>query len=222
MKAAAAGIAASAIPLSLQAAEGEEHAEEVGATEDLMREHGVLDRVLLIYEDGLRRMAAGEDVAPEVFQHSAKLVKTFIEDYHERLEEDHLFPLFTKAKKHAELVATLKDQHQAGRKVTAGILRLSVPDAFRKKDNQQELRSLCQSFIRMYRPHAAREDTVLFPSLKSMLSPKRIDELGEQFEEQEHKLFGEEGFQHAVEQVAKIEQQLGIYDLKQFTPKPPF
>jgi hypothetical protein len=33
--------------------------EEVGAAEDLMRDHGVLNRILLIYEEGLRRLTAG-------------------------------------------------------------------------------------------------------------------------------------------------------------------
>ena len=43
-------------------------------------------------------------------------------------------------------------------------------------------------------------------------------ELGEQFEEQEHALFGEGGFQTVVAQVAELEKALGIDDLKQFTP----
>jgi hypothetical protein len=46
-----------------------------------------------------------------------------------------------------------------------------------------------------------------------------VKELGEQFEHEEHKLFGEEGFQKTVEQVAEIEKQLGIYDLAGFTPQ---
>jgi hemerythrin-like domain-containing protein len=71
----------------------------------------------------------------------------------------------------------------------------------------------------MYRPHEAREDTVLFPALHGLLSAEQLHELGEQFEEQEEKLFGEGGFDKTVEQVAAIEKQLGIYDLAQFTPK---
>ena len=43
--------------------------------------------------------------------------------------------------------------------------------------------------------------------------------LGEDFEKREHQLFGEEGFEKFVAQVAEIEKQLGIYDLAQFTPK---
>ena len=48
---------------------------------------------------------------------------------------------------------------------------------------------------------------------------KRLKELGEQFEKEEDRLFGEEGFVKTVEQVAAIEKQLGIYDLAQFTAK---
>src|SRR5438552_1534910 len=43
--------------------------------------------------------------------------------------------------------------------------------------------------------------------------------LGEDFEKKEDELFGEDGFEKVVGQVAGIEQQLGIYDLAQFTPK---
>jgi len=45
--------------------------EEVGAAEDLMREHGVLNRVLLIYEEGLRRLRGSYEVPPHVFHKPA-------------------------------------------------------------------------------------------------------------------------------------------------------
>lgn len=71
----------------------------------------------------------------------------------------------------------------------------------------------------MYRPHEAREDTVLFPALHKIVPANRLKELGEQFEKEEDRLFGEEGFEKTVDQVATIEKQLGIYDLAQFTAK---
>ena len=76
-----------------------------------------------------------------------------------------------------------------------------------------------QSFIRMYRPHESREDTVLFPALRTILTPKQVEALGERMEEDEHKVLGNEGFEKAVSEVEGIEKALGIYDLKQFTPK---
>src|SRR5947209_7027298 len=58
---------------------------EISAPEDLMREHGLLNRILLVYEEGLRRIHANREVAPEVFRRPADLVRRFVEDYHERL-----------------------------------------------------------------------------------------------------------------------------------------
>ena len=193
--------------------------EEFGATEDLMREHGVLNRILLIYEEGLRRLRDKEDVPPDVFHKPATLVRKFVEDYHEKLEETFIFPEFVKAKKLADLVAVLKAQHEAGRKVTDVILRNAVADQFRKDDARKALVRSCEAFVRMYRPHEAREDTVLFPALHKIVPAKRLKELGERFEKEEDRLFGEEGFEKTVEQVAGIEKQLGIYDLSQFTAK---
>ncbi len=74
-----------------------------------------------------------------------------------------------------------------------------------------------RSFARMYRPHAAREDTVLFPAMRERFSRAAWRELGDQFEGEEHRRFGAEGFEGNVERIAAIERAWGIYDLAQFT-----
>jgi hemerythrin-like domain-containing protein len=191
--------------------------DEVGATEDLMREHGVLNRVLLVYEEALRRLDAREDLPPDVFHKTATLVRKFVEDYHERLEEKFIFPELEKRKKLTDLTRVLRKQHEAGRVVTDIILREAA--RFRTAEGRTELVSATRAFIRMYRPHEAREDTVLFPTVRKVVPAKRLDELGEQFEKEEDRLFGDEGFEKTVDQVAGIEKQLGIYDLDRFTPR---
>ena len=192
--------------------------EGVTAPEDLMKEHGVLNRCLLIYEEGMRRLQGRQEIQPEVFQQTAELVRRFVEQYHEKNEETYIFPVFKRAGKLTDLVDVLLAQHKAGRAVTARILDLSKPDAFRNADNQKAMVQACHSFIRMYRPHEAREDTVLFPALRTILKPKEVLDLGDRMEEDEHKVLGNEGFEKAVDQVAGIEKKLGIYDLKHFTP----
>src|SRR5690349_11549786 len=67
---------------------------EISAPEDLMREHGVLNRILLVYEEAIRRLRKKEDVPAEVFRKPAELVRKFVEDYHEKLEEKFIFPQF--------------------------------------------------------------------------------------------------------------------------------
>jgi hypothetical protein len=85
-------------------------------------------------------------------------------------------------------------------------------------ENQKLIKHLGE-FNGMYRPHEAREDTVLFPAIRKIVSRNEYFALGEDFEHKEHELFGEDGFVSMVEKVASIEKQLGIYELSQFTPK---
>src|SRR6266699_2679497 len=178
-------IAASGVGAAIKAfaKEEEKENEEVSPPEDLMREHGVLKRILLIYSEAIRRIEGQEDLPPEPLADSAKIIRDFVEDYHEKLEEDFLFPRFKKANKLIELVNSMRQ------------------------------------FIRMYNPHEAREDTVLFPAFRGIVSAHEFDSLGEDFEKKEDELFGQGGFFKVVDHVAEIEKQLGIYDLAQFTSK---
>lgn len=190
---------------------------EVTPPEDLMREHGVLNRVLLVYEAGLQKFACGEDFDVAFLARAAGIVHEFIEDYHERNEEQQLFPRFRKAGQMIELVNVLYQQHQAGRRLTDSILGL-VSASQVPGESRSRLIANMQSFVAMYRPHEAREDTELFPKLRSIVSAHEFDAMAEDFERDERRKFGEDGFERFVAQVTAIEQALGIHDLARFTP----
>ncbi len=222
-----AGLSAGTVLAATMAASGKEKEaaegqgkEEVPVTppEDLMREHAVLSRLLLIYE---RAMAAGTrraDWPMSQLGDAVRLVRTFIEDYHEKLEENYIFPRFQKAGRLTDLTAVLLQQHQAGRQVTDAIVR-QIEQAGGLSDTQALANNL-RVFIRMYRPHAARDSTVLFPQIGAVVPPKEYDEMGDKFEEIEHQKFGKAGFEGVVQKVAELEKSLGIYDLASFTPAP--
>ena len=192
--------------------------EDISPPEDLMREHGLLNRVLLIYDHYITLLSGKESIQTELLQGSATIIKDFIENYHEKQEEDFLFPRFEKANQHTELVKVLRQQHAGGRRLTEGILNMGGRPGITTESDKQQLSALLLSFVRMYRPHEAREDTVLFPAIRSIVSGHEFDALGEDFEKREHQLFGKGGFELYVDKVAAIEKQLGIYELAGFTP----
>lgn len=194
-------------------------AEEISPAEDLMREHGVLNRLLLIYDHHLHLLAMKQPFDGAVLVSAADIIRRFIEDYHEKLEEDFLFPRFRKAGKLVGLVDTLLEQHKAGRTLTAQIRELAGVATLKYVSDSEKLVDALHAFLRMYRPHEAREDTVLFPVFRSIVSPHEYAALGDEFEKKEDELFGDDGFFKVVDQVAALEKKLGIYDLSQFTPK---
>lgn len=200
------------------AKEDEKKKDEVSPPEDLMREHGVLKRILLVYGEALRRMEVNEDLPPEPIADSAQIIRSFVEDYHEKLEENFLFPRFKKANKFTDLVDVLLQQHQGGRRLTDITMQFATNKALKNPDDRRKLADSMRQFIRMYNPHEAREDTVLFPAFRGIVSAHEFDSLGEDFEKKEDELFGDDGFGKMVDKVAEIEKKLGIYDLAQFTP----
>jgi hemerythrin-like domain-containing protein len=193
---------------------------EVTAVEDLMREHGVLRRALFVYTEAAARLRGDPTtVAFETLQKTATLFRAFGEDYHEKkLEEAHIFPAVRKAGGEAAgYVEVLIAQHQRGREITDYILQTTQsgrPGAA----GAGELVHALDSLVRMYRPHAAREDTMVFPAWKQVLTAAQLDEMGDKFEDIEREQFGEDGFENAVKQIAEIEASLGLADLGQFTP----
>nr|WP_295901928.1 hemerythrin domain-containing protein [uncultured Bdellovibrio sp.] len=197
----------------------EEKEKNVTAVEDLMREHGALNRILLIYDEISLRLDKKKEFDPEQLKKSASIIQNFIQGYHEKLEEDFVFPRLMKANQLTDLVPILKSQHEAGRTLTSSILSYSNTKSLKNNDERDKLKTALQSFVKMYRAHEAREDTVLFPAFKNVVGEKEYHQLGENFEERERQLFGKNGFENIVGRIEEVEKDLGIFDLKQYSPR---
>jgi hemerythrin-like domain-containing protein len=222
---AAAAAAALALPAGAQPGAASRRSGEtddeppVSPAEDLMHEHGLLGRVLLIYEESVRRMGGTEQpVQPEVIRDAAQIVRSYMEDHHEKLEETYIFPRFERSttKEHADLVKVLREQHDAGRRLTDRILKLSEA----KLDDpviRTQMQTTVRDFVRMLRPHESREDTVLFPAFRKAVPAGEYRALGVELRKSDRT--GAGGLEMMVEKVSSLERQLGVYDLSKFTPK---
>ena len=197
---------------------------EVNPIEYLMREHGVIRRVLLIYDTVIKRLE-GRDSGGFSFHEvgkAAKIFRTFGEDYHEKIcEELLIFPIARKlGSKFETMIETLKLQHEVGREVTDYIM--SSVNLGSRIDPKPFISAL-SSLVLMYRNHAAREDTVLFPAATKNLSESELEDIGGKMEETEASIFGKNGngFDYVTREVSGIEGALGLLDLNQFTAKSP-
>jgi hemerythrin-like domain-containing protein len=195
----------------------EEEETHVSAPEDLMREHAVLHRILLIYQRIMATPGAPTEWPVKTLTEAARLIQTFIEGYHQKLEEDYVFPRFEKAGRLTDLTAVLRTQHMAATRLTQAIIKGA--SQIKEPVDARRLTRDMRAYIRMYEPHSAREGSVLFAALHTVVPPKEYEEMGDRFEEIEHQTLGANGFENAVNQVAAMEKTLGIYDLAQFTAK---
>lgn len=134
-------------------------------TYDLMREHGVVNRICLLYETE----------NPEKIQSAAGIVREFIEDYHEPMEERYIFPHI---ETETDLVKTLIRQHKKSRKMTTKIL------------SGKDLVDTALDFADMYRWHATMEDTVIFEEFTHITPVKTQKKINTIFEKSETDRFG--------------------------------
>jgi hemerythrin-like domain-containing protein len=187
------------------------------ALEDLMFEHGVLERLLLIYDKSADLLDQGKRLPNGVLADAGDIIQKFVHDYHEKMEEDHLFPRFVKAHRQADLVDTLKAQHNAGRDLAKQIKPLAAGAPDGSTPDGKKLAQFLRSAGTMYYPHLARENSVLFPAALGLVTEYEYKRLAEVFEQVETKTFGEKGREKVTAQVVQLEETLGIADLTKFT-----
>jgi hemerythrin-like domain-containing protein len=196
---------------------------EVTANEDLMREHGVIRRSLLVYSETARRARSNPSSIPLAdLLGTAKLFRVFAEDYHERgLEEAHIFPVVRRLSSPASrLPDILLAQHQRGREITDYIQAVSAHSSIAPSEAERFAATL-DAFVAMYEPHTAWEDTVVFPAWKKALGEKNYEAKGDEFEELKHKMFGRDGFEDALSKIAKIEAAFGLNNIATVTASAP-
>ncbi len=174
--------------------------QQTPVTEDLMNEHGILNRVLIIFDHFL--------TIPDKESHTdkiiscTKIIKEFIEEFHEIMEETYIFPHFKG--KWRPLIELLIQQHRESREITRDIL---------KQANDHDINALTETiqiFIKMYRRHSAREDTIIFRKIRKFITPEEFAKISKIMDEEEDKKFGEHAYDKILAKVIMIEQEFKL------------
>ena len=160
-------------------------------------------------------------------QDSALIIHDYIEGFHEGLEEGYVFPRLQSGQVEStadtlivgSTVTTLVVQHARGRVITQFLLTRATARQLASPGMTTRLAAAMQAFDRMYEPHEAWEDTIVYPAFREIVPPAELTELGAHFAELERQQFHAGEFTVMVNRVAEIEQELGIDNLDQFTPE---
>lgn len=190
--------------------------ERISLGDDLMREHGLMNRLILLYKESANSVRQNDD-ARDVLKSTAKIMLEFIHEFHEENEENAVYPLFNDDKKLHRITRIMEEQHDVGKLITQQILDTvevgSAPDSA----TASRLTEMISQFQQMYIPHAAQEDTLLWPAVQEMKGDAAYMKMGTELEEKENERFGEEYFDKLVSRVERMENKLGIDNLAKFT-----
>ena len=176
----------------------------------------LLKRVLLIYREGLRRLQAGEELpAPSAQRRARRLFGALSRTITSNWKSSTCFPNCSRCSNWPTSAPCCVPNTQRGRVLTYRVLAATGAAPALDQAKRDALAQDVSAFIRMYEPHEAREDTVVFPTLRQVVPAKEFREMADLFEDEEHRRPGSEG-SSTKSPISK--RALGIYDLSQFTP----
>jgi hemerythrin-like domain-containing protein len=186
--------------------------------ENLMKEHGVLMRILGIYDKVVDDVASGKELNVSAINRTAEISRGYIGKHHDACEERYVFPKFREADYIVDIVTELHNQHVAAVMITDRMLALSSIDGDLDDSCQRTLINLCTAISRMYRPHMSWEQSIVFPVFYDIVTPDYIKKIQKEMEAEERKMLGDTGFRGLVGRLSEIEKQAGTYDLHSYTP----
>lgn len=162
------------------------------ATDILMEEHRVIERVLKAMEAAAQHLEAGRVVPPDFFLTAAEFVKGFADGCHHKKEEEVLFKALQAAGLSATSgpIAVMLAEHEQGR---AYIRALRAAAEQWQRGERAAVASVvanARGYTTLLREHIAKEDGVLFPLANQIIAPAAQDDIAERFEHIEHEETG--------------------------------
>jgi hemerythrin-like domain-containing protein len=163
------------------------------ATEILMAEHRVIERVVAAMDQAALRLEAGEAVRPSFFLDAAEFVKGFADGCHHMKEEQVLFQAMVENGMSTQEgpVAVMLSEHEQGRvyirQLREAALRLQAGD----RSAVSEVTRNARGYAALLQQHITKEDLVLFPMANRVIPLAQHDVVFEGFERVEHEETGE-------------------------------
>ena len=154
------------------------------ASDELMEEHRLIERVLDALDTATRHLESGYPVRPEFFLDAASFIAGFADGCHHRKEEGVLFGTMIDCglPPSEGPIDMFLDEHVQGRALTGGMRdaarRLQSGDA----SARAAIISNARRYVGLLRDHIIKEDELLFPLADEMLSDEQQRRVLQDFE----------------------------------------
>jgi hemerythrin-like domain-containing protein len=135
------------------------------ATEILMQEHRIIERVLTALQTAADRAEAGESIRPSFFADAADFIRNFADGCHHQKEEGVLFKAMEAAGMPSDggPIAVMLSEHEQGRAFTRTMVEAAARWDAGEEAARTETTSAARSYVALLREHILKEDNVLFP-----------------------------------------------------------
>lgn len=163
------------------------------ATDILMEEHTVIERVLTTLDTAASQLEQGRALRPGFFIDAADFIKGFADGCHHKKEEGVLFTAMVANGMPSQggPISVMLAEHEQGRIYTRAMReaaqKLAAGDASARGDIIRNARG----YVGLLRQHIAKENGILFPMAGRVIPASEQDKVTEDFEHIEHEETGE-------------------------------
>jgi hemerythrin-like domain-containing protein len=180
------------------------------ATNILMDEHRVIERVITALETATGRLSSGQAVRPGFFIDASDFIKGFADGCHHKKEEGVLFPAMELAgvpRDGGPIGAMLAD-HEAGRLFNQNMRAAAERMAAGDQSAGAEIERNALGYVRLLRQHIMKENMVLFPMADHVIPTGQQSEVAAAFEHIEHEETGAGVHEKYLALAEALEQEL--------------
>ena len=149
------------------------------ATQILMDEHRVIERVLAALQVAAGRVSQGEEMRPAFFVNAALFIKNFADGCHHRKEEGVLFIAMNESGLPVQggPISVMLAEHEQGRLFTR-----AMKDAAQKWETgdlsaRAAVVQNALDYVGLLRQHIHKEDNILFPMAERLIPPGRQEKV---------------------------------------------
>ena len=182
------------------------------ATDILMEEHRVIERVIAALETGADRLENGENMRPEFFMDAADFIKGFADGCHHKKEEGVLFKTMIAfgAPPQGGPVNVMLTEHDMARTFTRGLLSAAERLAQGDQSAGQQVVRFARSYAALLRQHILKEDRILFPMANQIIPPENHNQVYLNFEKIEQEDTGEGVHEKYLALAESLEKESGV------------
>jgi hemerythrin-like domain-containing protein len=165
---------------------------EMKATDILMEEHTVIERVLTVLDTAALQLEQGRTVRPGFFIDAADFIKGFADGCHHKKEEGVLFTalIANGMPSQGGPIGVMLAEHAQGRIYTRAMREAAQKLADGDPSARGDIVRNARGYVELLHQHIAKENGILFPMANQVIPASEQDKVAQDFEHVEHEETG--------------------------------
>lgn len=182
------------------------------ATEILMDEHRLIERMIAVLETAAQRLEDGQEVRGDLLLEVVDFIKEFADGCHHKKEEGVLFIAMNQHGLPVDggPIAVMLSEHEMGRAFTRALGEAAGGMLKGDEANAAQVVENARGYASLLRQHIQKEDNILFPMAGRVIPMLQHEQVLAAFERVEREEIGEGVHEKYQALVSALEKEVGL------------